>query len=136
MGHSGIFARNVGRVGEARTLQEGKVRGDAEQKLADLQLALSSLTSQGQLQAANAGSDILRSNLPAGEQAALQNRLSSLNLGAIPNIDLSQIANQAAGFSLSGAPSGAPISGGGAPFGPSSGYLFPDRPTNPNVAYV
>ena len=100
LGHSGIFARNVGRVGEARTLQEGKVRGDAEKKLADLQLALSSLTSQNQLQAANAGSDILRSNLPAGEQAALQNRLSDLNLGAIPNIDLSQIANQAAGFSL------------------------------------
>ena len=98
--NSGILARNVGRVGESRTRQEGKVRSDAESKLSDLQLALNSLVADNQLQAAQAGSQILQANLPVGEQAALQNRLADLNLGSVPDLDLSQIVNQAAGSAL------------------------------------
>lgn len=100
LGRSGIFARNVGKVGEAKAKQETQVRSEAAAKLSDLQAALSSLVSQNQLKAAQAGSDIVTSNLSAGEQAALQNRLSDLGLGDLTNIDLSKIVDQAAGGTL------------------------------------
>lgn len=100
--HSGILARNVGQVQSGVASQRNAARSDAANKLSDLQNQMDSLVAQNTLQAASAGSQILQANLPAGEQAALQNQLAQLNLGAIPNIDLSSIANRAAGQSIVG----------------------------------
>jgi len=134
--HSGILAHNVGEVGQERALQEQSARGQAASKLADLQAQLDALVANNQLQAASAGSQILQSNLDPGQQAALQNQLAQLNLGAIPNVDLGQIANQSAGGVLNvGTPTnlGAPLSGAvpAGSVGPSSlaSGLVPGAPS-------
>jgi len=98
--HSGILARNVGRLAEGRSQSEQATRSDAASKLAELQAQLDALAADNQLQAAQVGSDILQSNLDVGQQAALQNRLKELNLGGIPDLSLADIINQISGLNL------------------------------------